>query len=215
MSWGPIDESTIPFQDRESAAVLLAAQLKSVIKKQVLVLAIPRGGVVTGKVIAKALGAELDLLICKKVGHPGNPEYAIGSVCADGSAVQTNIGSTQLKEYFNKQSEKIINSLIERYTMLTGRTNPISVEGKDIIICDDGVATGSTILAAIKSVQHQKAHSIQVATPVISRSALDKLTKNCDHVHYLSAPHPFGAVGEFYVSFPTVNDEEVFLLMKK
>lgn len=214
MNWESSNESPLPFPDRESAAILLGEKIKNKLKSNVIVLAIPRGGVVTGKVIAKILNTHLDLIICKKVGHPGNPEYAIGSVCADGSSVQTDCSSTQLKDYFTRESIKLTTWLAERYTKLTGRSKPVSVKGADVLLCDDGVATGSTMLAAVKSLRNNKADKIFVATPVISQSALNQLTKNCDHVFYISAPHPFGAVGEFYITFPTVNDNEVQRLMK-
>lgn len=210
-----MDDKNVPFLDRESAAVLLAEKIKKQITQSVLVLAIPRGGAVTGKIIAGILKAEFDLLICKKVGHPANPEYAIGSVCADGSSVQTDKGSRQLADYFDKESVKLASRLKERYSQLTNRSEPIPVQDRDVLLCDDGVATGSTILAAVKSLQKSKAGRIYIATPVISQLALNKLKKTCDQVFYLDAPHPFGAVGEFYVSFPTINDDDVRRMMKK
>lgn len=214
MNWESINEPQLPFPDRESAAILLGDKIKNKLKDTVLVLAIPRGGVVTGKVIAKILNSKLDLIVCKKVGHPGNPEYAIGSVCADGSSIQTDSGSEQLKDYFNRESVKLTSWLTERYAQLTGRSKPESVSGKNILLCDDGVATGSTVRAAVKSLKKNKANRIYVATPVISQTALNQLRKDCDQIFYLNAPHPFGAVGEFYASFPTINDYEVQKQMK-
>lgn len=209
MKWASTDEPLLPFADRETAAILLAEKLKGHIPKNALVLAIPRGGVVTGKILASKLGLELDLILCKKVGHPFNPEYAIGSVCSDGSAVQTDKTSESYADHFDKESKKLAVWLQKRYTELTTRKQPMTIMNKEILLCDDGVATGSTMLAAIRSLRNQGAKRIVVATPVISLSAVSQLSKVSDEVHYLCAPHPFGAVGEFYVSFSTVTDYEV------
>lgn len=208
------EETLLPFPDRESAAILLAEKIKAKINQNTLLLAIPRGGVATGKVMAKKLGLEMDLLLCKKVGHPFNPEYAIGSVCSDGSAVQTDHSSDSYADYFEKESKKLSSWLQTRYQELTKRQQPIPVRNKEILLCDDGVATGSTMLAAVRSLRHQGAKKISVATPVISLSALTVLSKVSDAVYYLNAPHPFGAVGEFYVSFSTVTDDEVRQLLR-
>ena len=208
------EETLLPFPDRESAAILLTEKIKAKINQNTLLLAIPRGGVVTGKVMAKKLGLEMDLLLCKKVGHPFNPEYAIGSVCSDGSAVQTDHSSDSYADYFEKESKKLSSWLQTRYQQLTKRQQPIPVRNKEILLCDDGVATGSTMLAAVRSLRHQGAKKISVATPVISLSALTALSKVSDVVYYLNAPHPFGAVGAFYVSFPTVTDDEVRQLLR-
>ena len=207
------EDSLLPFPDRESAAILLAEKIKNEIDKKTLLLAIPRGGVVTGKWLFKKLGLEMDLMLCKKVGHPFNPEYAIGSVCSDGSAVQTNHSSDSYSDYFKRESNKLAGWLQTRYQDLTKRQQPISVRGREILLCDDGVATGSTMMAAVRSLRNQGAKKISIATPVISVSALTELSKVSDGLYYLCAPHPFGAVGEFYVSFPTVTDDEVRQLL--
>ena len=208
------EESLLPFPDRESAAILLAEKIKAKTNQNTLLLAIPRGGVVTGKVVAKKLGLEIDLMLCKKVGPPFNPEYAIGSVCSDGSAIQTDHSSDSYADYFEKESKKLSSWLQTRYQQLTKRQQPIPVRNKEILLCDDGVATGSTMLAAVRSLRHQGAKKISVAMPVISLSALTTLSKVSDAVYYLNAPHPFGAVGECYVRFSTVTDDEVRQLLR-
>ncbi|MFZ9981974.1 MAG: phosphoribosyltransferase [Cyclobacteriaceae bacterium] len=212
----PADENhlSLPFADRESAATLLAEKIRGKIKTCTIVLAVPRGGVVTGKVLAKILGLELDLILCKKVGHPANPEYAIGSVCADGYAVQTDHSLPSYQNHFIRQSQILAAQLSERYKLLTGKTAPAGLKNKEVLICDDGAATGSTLLAAVSIAKQQGAEKISVAVPVMSETASNALNKICNHIFCLDIPTHFGAVGEYYIHFPTVEDDVVKHLLQ-
>jgi predicted phosphoribosyltransferase len=203
------DLLNLPFPDRESAAVLLADKIRGKVKADTIVLAVPRGGVVTGKVISKALKLELDLILCKKVGHPGNPEYAIGSVCSDGTAIQTDRSNPSSQSYFIKASQSLAAQLSERYQKLTGKATPAKLKNREVLICDDGAATVRTLKAAVMSTKQQGAAKVFVAVPVMSQSAFNTLNKICDKIFVLDIPSEFGAVGEFYIHFPTVEDDFV------
>jgi predicted phosphoribosyltransferase len=208
------DLLNLPFPDRESAAMRLAEKIRGKVKHDTLVLAIPRGGVVTGKVISKALKLELDLILCKKVGHPANPEYAIGSVCSDGNAIQTDYSDPSYQSYFIQTSQSLASKLSERYQKLTGKSDPVKLKDRDVLICDDGAATGSTLLTAVMSAKQNGAAKVFIAVPVISQSAFNTLNKIGDNLFILAKPSPFVAVGEFYIHFPTVEDEFVRQILK-
>jgi len=174
-----------------------------------MVLSIPRGGVVTGKVMADRLNLPMDLLLCKKIGHPENKEYAIGSVCADGTRILTDNTSDYHKDHFERQCQQMETWLKARYLTLTGRNHPADLKNKTVIITDDGLATGSTMLAAIRSVRTSGAQSVIVATPVASKEAAAEIKRSADEFLCPLIPQEFHAVGQFYHTFEPVTDEQV------
>ncbi|MBM3178574.1 MAG: phosphoribosyltransferase [Bacteroidetes bacterium] len=202
------------FLDREDGAAQLAPLIHVSPHEQALVLAIPRGGVITGKVLCERLKLNLDIILCKKVGHPENPEYAVGSVCADGTTIQTVSDEYLSYKIFDQKATQIRSWLISRYKDLTGKEYPTSVKARTVILTDDGMATGSTMLAAIRSLRLAGAKKILVAVPVASTSAADAIRKSGTTLVCPYTPEPFNAVGEFYDSFPTVTDDEVRAIMK-
>lgn len=195
------------FSNRLEAGRQLAALLANYRGKEGLVLAIPAGGVPLGYVIAKELGFGLEPVLIKKIGHPDNSEYAIGAVGLESSYIVPHEGVSQ--EYINHEAGKIrlrLQALEQRY--LGGRKSA-SPERKTIIIADDGMATGNTMLATVKMLQKLKPAKIILAVPVASESALDKLACEVDEVVCLLIPSKFIAVGEYYDEFSNVSEEEV------
>ena len=204
------------FQNRNEAGKQLAKKL-SKYKKNAIVLAIPRGGVVIGYEISKALKVELNLIITKKIGLPGNEEFAIGSVGPDKKTIldEETVKIYNVKEDFLKKATKEIGKEIERrYKEYTGSYEPPKIKNKTAIITDDGIATGLTIKSAIEYSKSQKAKKIIVAVPVLSKDYVDKFKKMADEFIYLYAPKIFFAVGEFYQEFEQLNDGDVKKYLK-
>lgn len=195
------------FKNRVDAANQLADKLKSYAHSNTLVLAIPRGGVPLGKVIAQTLALRLDLLVSKKIPYPDNAEFAMGAVCQDVVLINEKLGVDE--SYTRTITEKIKQQNKDRYFQLTGKSTFSSVAGCDIILVDDGVATGFTVKAAIQFLRLADAGRIILATPVIPRETLVKLQGVLDDVVYILVADSFPGVGAFYKEFPQVSDAEV------
>ena len=202
------------FRKRLDGGMSLIPALQHLKGQHPLILALPRGGVVTGKAIADALHWPMDLILCKKVGHPENPEWAVGSVCADGTSILT-YKPFQNEFNFDRIAKQLHQWLKARYTQLTGREQPISLQGKTVVLTDDGLATGSTMLAAIRSVRVSGAKRVVCAVPVSSATAAERVRKSADEFICTSIPEEFDAVGQFYSSFPEVTDTEVQSLLQE
>jgi putative phosphoribosyl transferase len=209
------------FKNREEAGKSLGEKIKREIKKleikKLLVLAIPRGGVVVGKELADKLKAPLDIIITKKIGAPGNSELAIGAVGPGGEEVVDERLAEQVgadKEYIKSQKVKIEEEIERREKELRGDKPQLDFKEKTVILTDDGVATGATMLAAIEVSRQHQPKKIIVAVPVIARDTVSKLEAQVDVVVYLEAPLMFFAVGQFYREFPQVSDEEVKELLR-
>lgn len=202
------------FEDRIDAAQKLAKKLEWLKKENPIILAIPRGGVVTGDVIAKTLGLSLDIVVSRKVGAPYNPELAIGAVAHDGSFFPNSelidalrIPQSYLDEKIAEQLEEIERRLIK----FRGRTD-YDLQGRTVVIVDDGIATGATVFVALEWLKKQKPKRVIVAIPVGPPDTIDKLSKKAEVV-VLDTPVTFGAVGEFYRSFEQVEDYQVSEIM--
>lgn len=197
------------FADREEAALLLSKRLVKYKGGDAIVLAVPRGGVPLGAVIARQLDLPLDVVLVKKLGHPRNPEYAIGSVSL--RAVRIDRPSIDVTDdYVQKESYRIRQELERRKRVFMGgdkATYPI--ENKTVILVDDGIATGSTLLAAIGDVREAGAARIVVAVPVAPPSASEVCRNASDEYIVLHEPIDFNGVGQFYADFGQVSDEEV------
>jgi predicted phosphoribosyltransferase len=202
------------FINRLDGAIQLVLKLKKYKGKDGIVLAIPRGGVPVGYVIAKELMFPLEVMLTKKIGHPFNSEYAIGSVSMDGTIVINNITGVSEK-YIQEKSEELKKSLKEKFAFFMGDRKPQSLKNKVVILVDDGIATGSTMIASIQSIRTQQPKSLIVAVPVAPPDTAEKIKLLVDEFVALSLPHNFQAVGQFYEDFPQVSDEEVIELLKK
>jgi putative phosphoribosyl transferase len=191
---------------------LLAARIKKMNIKNPIVLAIPRGGVPVAKEIALEIHAPLDLVITRKIGFPGQPEFAIGAVTQEGEVIldqQTIRTMAVSREYLKEEAAaqtKEIQSRLERYR---GKRPYPDLTGNDVIIVDDGIATGNTVQAAIESVRLKKPKSITLAVGVAPPETIRRLSGKVDSTVCLDTPEPFYAIGEFYESFEQVEDEEV------
>ena len=199
------------FQDREEAAYQLLLLLEEFRNKEVVVLAIPRGGVPIGYILAKELNASLDLLLSKKIGAPGNPEYAIGAVGIDFSWVDRQLDIDP--GYIQTEINRIRTELKRKQSIFKQHKNPASLKNKIVIITDDGIATGRTILAAIPSIREQQPDSIIIATPVCSPQARALLEPQVEQLISCADPDPFIGVGRFYQNFEEVTDQQVLTLL--
>lgn len=203
------------FQNRQQAGQLLAEKLRHYKNNShVIVLGLPRGGVVCAKEVAKNLEVPLDVVVTKKLGAPGNPEYAVGAVAETGEyalneEVVRAVGISQeyLDEEVISKKEKV-KRYLEEFRQGRG-LGSLNLKGKVVILVDDGIATGFTILAAIKAVRAQNPKKIIVAVPVSAPDSLEKIKKVADEVICLSTPLYFAAVGQFYEEFEQTTDEEV------
>jgi putative phosphoribosyl transferase len=208
------------FADRAEAGRMLADRLAAMKLQHPLVLALPRGGVPVGAVIAKALGAPLDIVFVRKIGAPDQPELAVGAV-ADGSepeiALNTELVETLgLGEDYIRAAAARELATIERRRRAWAELRPnVSPAGRTVMVVDDGVATGMTMQAALRQLRRQNPARLIAAAPVASREAAAMLEREADKVVCLSIPRRFGSVGAFYRSFLQVSDEEVVELLKE
>jgi predicted phosphoribosyltransferase len=206
------------FTDRVDAGKRLASALKDFSGKKGIVLAIPRGGVVVGYMIAKALNLPLDVIIPRKIGAPDNPELAIGAVAEDGTAILDGNLIKYLgvsREYIKEETERQKQEIGRRLKLYRQDASYPNLKGLDVIVVDDGIATGSTMKAALASVKNRGAASITVAVPVGPPSTIDELEKMADRVVCLHTPESFQAIGEFYTDFSQTSDEEVIGLLRE
>ncbi|OQB48408.1 MAG: putative phosphoribosyl transferase [Firmicutes bacterium ADurb.Bin153] len=204
------------FKDRREAGSRLAGPLKAYKGEDVVIYALPRGGVVLGAEIAKALGAPLDLIIPRKIGHPQNPEYAICAVTETGPPICNqeeveHVDPLWLKSEIERQRVEIR----RRREKFLGGIAPKPAEGKVCIIVDDGIATGLTMLAAIGGLKAQRPGRIIVAVPVVPYEIARRLTEEADElVSLLIETNFLGAVGSYYEDFRQTEDDEVIELLK-
>lgn len=210
------------FRDRRDAAALLATKLEEIYGKQFLtekplVLAIPRGGVVTGDEIAVRLGADLDVVVSKKIGAPDNPELAIGAVMHDGSFFPNTdiieiLGVSE--DYIKRQISEKMKEIERRLGRFRGGRK-YRLEDRTVILVDDGIATGATVFAAINWLKAQKLRKLIVAMPVGPADTIQRLRQVVSDVVILHSPVVFMAVGSFYDDFAQVSDDEVVAIMGK
>jgi len=202
------------FKDRFDAGEQLAKALAKFKKEDCVVLAIPRGGLQIGFVVAKKLCFPLEVILTKKIGHPYNPEFAIGAVGLFDMIVSSEAKEAP-QEYIDKQTKEIRELLVERQKMYMGARRPASLNGKTVIIVDDGIATGTTMLLTVKLVRKSNPKKVIVAIPVAPPDAVKRIGEEADEVVCLSKPVLFSAVGEFYGMFPQVSDETAIGLLKE
>lgn len=203
------------FEDRNDAGTQLAKKLTKFKEENVVVLAIPRGGLPVGAQVAKSLQAPLDVVLTKKIGYPTNKEYAIGAISLE-SIVLTNAMGIE-KSYIDQETARIRKTLRERYNQYYKHQSPANLKNKTIIIVDDGVATGNTLLATIELVYKQNPSKIVIAIPVAPASAIYKIsnTENVDEVICILIPDNFRAVGQFYKKFEQVTDQKAIQILEK
>ena len=206
------------FVDRVDAGKRLASALVHLAGRNAIVLAIPRGGVVVGYEIAKALNLQLDVIIPRKIGAPDNPELAIGAMTEDGTIIldENLVAYLGVSKDFIKEESVRQKSEIERRLKKYRQNEPYpNLKGCDVIIVDDGIATGSTMKAALASVKNRGAKTVTIAIPVGPPSTIEELEKQADNVVCIYTPEYFQAIGQFYTDFNQTTDEEVIQLLRE
>ena len=206
----------VPFRDRKEAGERLAKDLVGMKLQDPIVLAIPRGGVVVGVELARALGAELDVVVSRKLRVPYQTELAFGALGEDGTLVldhhlieKVGLSSTQIQQEQDYQREQIL----QRVARFRGDKPAVELANRSVIVTDDGIATGSTMLAALKTLRTKEPLELIVAVPVAHKHQLELIARHCDRIVCLYSPEDFMAVGQFYESFEPIEDQQVEQLM--
>lgn len=205
------------FKNRTEAGKKLAELLSDCASEDVIVYALPRGGVILGAEIAKALHAPLDLIITKKIGHPSNPEYAVCALAEDGAPICNQSELEMLgHQWLEEEKHKAREEIQRRREEYVGNTTQKDIKGKIAIIVDDGIATGLTMIASIEEMKLHEPKEIVVAIPIVPYLTSLKLEGMVDKVVYVEATSDFlGAVGAYYEDFTQVDDDEVKRILKE
>jgi putative phosphoribosyl transferase len=207
------------FRDRREAGRFLADLLAEYDgREDVIVLALPRGGVPVGYEVARKLGAPLDVFVVRKLGAPGQPEFALGAIASGGvrvvnrDAIQAlGIADRLVEEIARREQEE----LSRRERLYRGNRPAPNLTGKTVILVDDGLATGSTMRSAAAAIKQQSPSRLVVAVPVAARSTCDELAQDVDQVVCAVTPFPFFAVGQWYSDFSETSDDEVRDLLER
>lgn len=207
------------FADRQDAGSRLLERLPELDPEGTVVLALPRGGLPVADVIAKAIGAPLDIALVRKVGLPGHPELALAAV-TDGEDPQITVNERVARSMgltaadIRKLADRELPEIARRRTLYLRGRPPIPLAGKTVLVVDDGLATGATMLAALRVVRAAHASRIIVAVPVGPPDTLSRIERECDLVICLERPAGFQAVGQFYARFDQVSDDEVTAILE-
>lgn len=202
------------FKDRTDAGKQLAQRLLSYKDKDVVVVAIPRGGLPLGAAVAEALHAPLDVVLTKKIGHPLNKEYAIGAISLEHTYITKSVDATA--DYIEAETKRIRELLRQRQDQYYKNAKPVNLKNKIVIVVDDGLATGNTMRASLPLLKNADPLKIIVAVPVASASAIQKLENSpfVDEVVCLQQPENFMSVGQFYKAFNPVLDESAIQILE-
>jgi putative phosphoribosyl transferase len=206
------------FHNRADAARQLTELLKGRELYDPLVLAIPRGGVITGAVLARTLGAELDVVLSRKLRAPMQPELAVGAVSENGRIYlneHARAAPGLSVEYLDQERRCQLREVAQRKELFRGVRPQAEVAGRSVIVTDDGIATGSTMIAALQALMQQDPRELIVAVPVASPGRLAEVRAWCDDVVCLLQPENFWSIGQFYEDFTQVEDEEVVALLRE
>jgi predicted phosphoribosyltransferase len=206
------------FCDRRDAGRQLAQRLAEHADRQdVVVLALPRGGMPVAFEVARELHAPLDVFVVRKLGVPGHEEYAMGAIASGGvrvvdAAVLRGLGISLLEVDAVEATERT--QLEQREAAYRGRFAPLSLMGRTALVIDDGLATGSTMQAAVRALRQQRPARVIVAVPVASAEAVSRLRREADDIVCVAVPQPFTSVGQWYADFPQTSDDEVLELLQ-
>lgn len=201
------------FYNRSEAGRRLLSMLRKYQNIPGVILAVPRGGIPVAYEVAKELNIPLEIVLVKKLGHPANNEYAIGAVGLHDSFVIPHEDVTE--QYIGEETKRVRRRLMEMKKKFMGDKDPENIKGKTVIIIDDGIATGNTLLATIRILRKSHPAKIIVAAPVASQSAIEKLRKEADEIVTLMIPETFYGVGAFYEDFRQLTDEKVIEYLER
>jgi predicted phosphoribosyltransferase len=204
------------FHNREHAGRLLAERLSADYRNEnVLVLGIPRGAMPMAEIIAKELGGELDVVLVHKLGAPGQPELAVGAVDESGEVLLSEYGFDVEPAYLEAEKQAQLAVLKERRQRYTPNRAPIDTRDRIVIVVDDGIATGSTMMAALRAIRRQSPKKLVAAVGVASSHAASALSKEADEVVCLLVARHFYAVGQFFEDFSQVSDDDVIAVFQR
>ena len=213
--------STLCFENREQAGWMLVDRLRAhgtgAGTEKPIVLAIPRGGVEVGAALARGLGAELDVVLSRKLRAPHQPELALGAVSETGEIYLSHFASAMTDAgdaYVEAERTRQLQEIERRKAMFRAIRPQAPIRGRTVIVTDDGLATGATMIAALRTVRAAGPREIIVAVPVASPDRLDAIRPLCDRIECLIEPTAFWAVGQFYTNFDQVSDERVCDLLR-
>lgn len=212
-----VSYSAALFKDRKEAGKLLASILKELRLNDAVVLGIPRGGMVVAGEIHRLLNIEIDVVLARKIGAPGNPELAIGSVGEDGKLFLNadlvfRLGAD--KAYIEEEKLRQMKEIRNRRQMFRRFITKVPLGAKTVIVTDDGVATGATMQAAIWAIRQENPERIIAAIPVGAKGSLELLADYADEVIALRVPEDLGAISEFYEHFDQTSDEEALAILQ-
>lgn len=213
-----LSRSNRPFSDRIEAGQNLADELAALRGREPVILGVPRGGVVIADELARRLDADLDIVLSRKLGTPGQPELAMGALAEDGTVFLNDdvVRSAAIPQKSIEQETTRQLAEIRRRSQLFRAEHPrISLKDRIVVISDDGVATGATMQAALWATRHEQPVRLIAAVPIASEEALQRLSQAADEVVCLRQPEYFYAVGQAYYQFPQIEDEEVVRILQR
>lgn len=204
------------FENRRDAALKLAARLAPYKGKNALVLGIPRGAVPMARIIAEELGGDVDVVLVRKLRAPGNPELAVGSVDESGWIHVAGFAASTGADapYVEQEKQRQLEVMRQRRALYTGGRNSVDPAGRIVIVVDDGLATGATMIAALHALRQRQPARLICAVPVAPPDTAAEVAKSCDELVCLDTPEYFYAVGQFYRHFPQVEDDEVVAALR-
>ena len=210
-------EARLPFANRHQAGRVLAQRLEAYRgRENLLVLALPRGGVAVGFEVAHALQAPLDVFVVRKLGFPGHEEYAMGAIASGGVRVMNpSPGMRVSPQAVATVVAREQDELVRRELLYRDGKSAVGIRGRTVIVVDDGLATGSTMRAAVTAIRQQHPAHLVVAVPVGAQETCEQLRREADDVVCAATPEPFHAVGLWYRDFPQASDDEVRQLLEE
>jgi len=211
-----VSTSDQPFNDRVEAGNLLARELEQSRGKSPVILGVPRGGVVVAREVADVLAGDLDIVLSRKLGTPGHPELAMGSLAEDGTVFLNEdvVSSLGVRDAVQRERDHQMTEIRRRSDLIRRTIPKIALKGRIVVVVDDGAATGATMQAALWAARHEDPQRLIAAVPVASDHALQRLSQVADEVVCLRKPALFYAVGQAYREFSQVEDNDVLRLLR-